>query len=76
MSKLSRMLARTRFTRSIRKSDVFIVSYPKSGVTWFRFTLAHLLTNEPLLIREADNHVPDINLLYGSLPGKNTYLPG
>jgi hypothetical protein len=33
--------------RGIRPSDAFLCSYPKSGNTWLRFLLIHLLTGSP-----------------------------
>jgi Sulfotransferase domain len=46
-----RPLVRSRFV-GLRASDAVLVSYPKSGSTWLRFLLAHLLTG-----REVDYDV-------------------
>lgn len=40
-----RALVRYRH-RGLRASDALLVSYPKSGSTWLRFLLAHLLSGE------------------------------
>jgi hypothetical protein len=44
----------------IRKDDIFLVSYPKSGNTWLRFILANLTSNEEITFRNIDEVVPDI----------------
>jgi len=45
-----------------RPSDTWVVSYPKSGNTWVRFLLTHLLSGgAPLSWEGIDQHVPDIH---------------
>ena len=43
----------------VRPDDVFLVSYPKSGNTWFRFLLAHL-RGDAATFANIDRLVPDI----------------
>lgn len=40
--------------------DVFIVSYPRSGNTWFRFLVANLVSEEPASFGNIESLVPDI----------------
>ena len=45
----------------IRSTDVFIVSYPKSGNTWVRFMLANAMENElEVTMRNINDYVPGI----------------
>lgn len=44
----------------IRESDIFLVSYPKSGNTWMRFLLANLITQKDISFRNFNYVVPDI----------------
>jgi estrone sulfotransferase len=45
----------------IRGDDVFLCSYPKSGNTWLRFILAHLLSSRTdITPRNVDELVPDV----------------
>lgn len=45
----------------IRGDDIFLCSYPKSGNTWLRFILAHLLSvRTDITPRNVDELVPDV----------------
>ena len=45
---------------TVRDEDAFLVSYPRSGNTWLRFLLAHLIHQAPLNFRELELVVADI----------------
>ena len=62
-----RMLYGARFRSSIRRSDVFLVTYPRSGTTWLSFLIANVFKEDPserLNIRTLVKYVPDINEEY------------
>lgn len=40
---IARRRHRRQFVASIRSSDVFIVTYPKSGTIWLNFLMANVL---------------------------------
>jgi hypothetical protein len=44
----------------LRPSDAFLVSYPRSGTTWLRFLLTHVLTGRPAAFDPVDQPVPYI----------------
>ena len=48
----------------IRKNDVYLVSFPKSGNTWMRFLLINYLFNKEqkkLTYNDLENYLPSIH---------------
>ncbi|MEN8126152.1 MAG: sulfotransferase domain-containing protein [Bacteroidota bacterium] len=46
----------------IRKNDIFLVSYPKSGNTWLRFLIGNLIHKEKVDFNNFNSIIPDIYL--------------
>lgn len=57
---------RRQFVRSIRPTDVFIVTYPKSGTTWLRFMVANVIHPDPDAVdfENLERIAPDVNHTY------------
>lgn len=45
---------------SVKSTDVFIVSYPKSGNTWTRFIIGNLLYDSVVDFSNVEDRIPDI----------------
>lgn len=58
--------------RGLRTSEVFLVSYPRSGSTWSRFTLYEILTGREAGFDEVNAALPGIHRLKRGIP----VLPG
>ncbi|MFM2136744.1 MAG: hypothetical protein RL021_2144 [Bacteroidota bacterium] len=72
-SKISRLVfqpnSKERPPFTVRESDVFIVSYPKSGNTWVRFIIANLLSQDQVInFRNIEDIVPDIHKSLNNIP--------
>ncbi len=51
---------RIRNSLKVRKDDVFLVSYPRSGNTWMRFVLGSLIYNVDVNFDNMEIYFPDI----------------
>jgi estrone sulfotransferase len=78
VTKSRQILDHSAFYPTIRQSDVFVCSYPKSGTTWLGYLIAQTLRrdddNTRMGLNSFTKYVPDVNLLYtkrGSLAQYN-----
>ena len=75
--RVRRSLTRRRFVKSIRPSDVFIVTYPRSGTTWLRYLIANIMnadSREDITFRSFRDYAPDINDLYAAQGTLDEYV--
>jgi estrone sulfotransferase len=46
--------------RGLKRNDVFVASYPRSGSTWLRFMLFEILTQKGAEFEDINRHIPDV----------------
>jgi len=64
---LGRSFQDRTFRNSIRPSDVFVITYPRSGTTWLRYLIANVLApREDVTFSTFRHYVPDINDTYAA----------
>jgi hypothetical protein len=54
--------------RGLRRDDLFLASYPRSGNTWIRFLLADLVTGKQASFQSVDEMLPNVGAHEGA-PG-------
>jgi Sulfotransferase domain len=54
--------------KSLKPSDVFFASYPRSGSTWLRFLLFDALVGEPSGFSSVNHAIPDVKLHKYGMP--------
>lgn len=59
----SEMIVVPNYAALLKPSDVFLVSYPRSGNTWMRTIIAGILYPHDLFqsLRDLDDYIPDLN---------------
>lgn len=76
LRRIGKAIHRRRFAASVRPSDVFLVTYPKSGTVWLSLLVANVLkgsSDEQLDINSWVKYVPDINEQYFKHGTLHTY---
>ena len=46
--------------RGLKRNDVFVANYPRSGSTWLRFMLFEILTQKDAEFDDVNRHIPDV----------------
>lgn len=58
IKKFANLRMRKKTASPFWEDDVFVVAYPKSGITWMRFLLANLRTDIEIDFHNVDEHIP------------------